>query len=98
MTTMFLKCTKKILQDPLRFPDGFDEDAKDLLIKLLNRDPAKRLGANGSSEIKNIHSFLQLSWKEISAEKDTYRHTNHLLKAIGLLKLWVYQVKDQSIV
>lgn len=59
------KMYKKILQDPLRFPDGFDEDAKDLLIKLLNRDPAKRLGANGSSEIKKHPFFSQLSWKRL---------------------------------
>lgn len=59
------KMYKKILQDPLRFPDGFDEDAKDLLVKLLNRDPAKRLGANGSAEIKKHPFFSQLSWKRL---------------------------------
>ncbi|OBA28833.1 Pkinase-domain-containing protein [Hanseniaspora valbyensis NRRL Y-1626] len=59
------KMYKKILQEPLRFPDGFDEDAKDLLIRLLNRDPAKRLGANGSSEIKKHPFFSQLSWKRL---------------------------------
>lgn len=59
------KMYKKILQEPLRFPDGFDEDAKDLLIRLLNRDPLKRLGAGGSLEIKKHPFFSQLSWKRL---------------------------------
>ena len=41
------KMYRKILQDPLRFPEGFDRDAKDLLIGLLSRDPDRRLGCNG---------------------------------------------------
>ncbi|XBW37130.1 hypothetical protein QEN19_002708 [Hanseniaspora menglaensis] len=60
------KMYKKILQEPLRFPDGFDEDAKDLLVRLLNRDPAQRLGANGAIEIKKHPFFSQLSWKRLT--------------------------------
>ncbi|CCD26408.1 putative protein kinase YPK2 NDAI_0H02340 [Naumovozyma dairenensis CBS 421] len=56
---------RKILQDPLRFPDGFDQDAKDLLIQLLNRDPLRRLGCNGADEIKSHPFFSQLSWKRL---------------------------------
>lgn len=59
------KMYKKILQDPLRFPDGFDRDAKDLLIGLLCRDPKRRLGYNGSEEIKTHPFFHQLSWKRL---------------------------------
>lgn len=50
------KMYKKILQEPLVFPDGFDRDAKDLLIGLLSRDPTRRLGYNGADEIRN-HPF-----------------------------------------
>ena len=59
------KMYKKILQEPLRFPDGFDRDAKDLLIGLLSRDPSRRLGRNGADEIKNHPFFSQLSWKRL---------------------------------
>lgn len=59
------KMYKKILQDPLVFPDGFDRDAKDLLIGLLSRDPQRRLGYNGADEIKNHPFFSQLSWKRL---------------------------------
>ena len=59
------KMYKKILQDPLRFPDNFDKDAKDLLIGLLCRDPKRRLGYHGSDEIKSHPFFHQLSWKRL---------------------------------
>lgn len=59
------KMYKKILQDPLRFPDDFDKDAKDLLIGLLCRDPKRRLGYHGSDEIKSHPFFNQLSWKRL---------------------------------
>ncbi|CDO95931.1 unnamed protein product [Kluyveromyces dobzhanskii CBS 2104] len=59
------KMYKKILQDPLRFPDDFDKDAKDLLIGLLCRDPKRRLGYHGSDEIKSHPFFHQLSWKRL---------------------------------
>lgn len=59
------KMYKKILQEPLRFPDGFDREAKDLLIGLLSRDPKRRLGYNGAEEIKNHPFFSQMSWKRL---------------------------------
>ncbi|CEP60953.1 serine/threonine protein kinase YPK1 LALA0_S02e03422g [Lachancea lanzarotensis] len=59
------KMYKKILQEPLRFPDGFDKDAKDLLISLLSRDPKRRLGFNGAEEIKSHAFFSQLNWKRL---------------------------------
>lgn len=48
---------RKILSDPLRFPDNMGSEARDLLTKLLNRDPAKRLGVKGAQDIRN-HPFF----------------------------------------
>ncbi|BFZ62901.1 Serine/threonine-protein kinase [Saitoella coloradoensis] len=50
---------RRILQDPLRFGDEIGRDARDLLTKLLNRDPAHRLGTGptGAQEIKS-HPFF----------------------------------------
>lgn len=59
------KMYKKILQAPLRFPDGFDREAKDLLIGLLSRDPKRRLGFHGADEIKSHSFFGQLNWKRL---------------------------------
>ncbi|WVQ75985.1 hypothetical protein IAR50_005621 [Cryptococcus sp. DSM 104548] len=48
---------RKILTDPLRFPDSVRSEARSLLTGLLNRDPLHRLGVNGAQEIKN-HPFF----------------------------------------
>jgi len=37
------KMYDKILNEPLQIPDTFSDDAKDLISKLLERDPSKRL-------------------------------------------------------
>ncbi|OWZ33134.1 non-specific serine/threonine protein kinase [Cryptococcus neoformans c45] len=48
---------RKILTEPLRFPDGVRSEARSLLTGLLNRDPRQRLGVNGAQDIKN-HPFF----------------------------------------
>ena len=48
---------RKILSDPLRFPEEMGPEARSLLTKLLNRDPSKRLGVGGAQEIKD-HPFF----------------------------------------
>ncbi|KAK9240268.1 kinase-like domain-containing protein [Lipomyces kononenkoae] len=60
---------RKILQDPLRFPDDIDKDAKSLLIGLLNRDPKQRLGANGPAEIKDHKFFAEIDWKKLLGKR-----------------------------
>ncbi|KAF3923119.1 Phototropin-2 [Dactylellina cionopaga] len=62
---------RKILQDPLLFPgpEIVPQDARDLLGKLLNRDPTKRLGANGAAEIKNHKFFESIDWKRLVQKK-----------------------------
>ena len=48
---------QRILSDPLQFPADISPDAKSVMTGLLQRDPAKRLGANGGEEIKR-HPFF----------------------------------------
>ena len=48
---------QRILSDPLLFPQDMPHDAMTLITGLLQRDPAKRLGANGAEEIKR-HPFF----------------------------------------
>jgi len=47
----------KILYNPLVFGDDISPLARDILSKLLNRDPNQRLGYNGADEIKR-HPFF----------------------------------------
>ncbi|KAI5812822.1 kinase-like domain-containing protein [Pyronema omphalodes] len=60
---------KKILHDPLQLPNDMDPDAKSLLIGLLDRDPSKRLGANGAAEIKSHKFFKSIDWQKLLQKK-----------------------------
>lgn len=53
----------KILKNPLVFPSDMDQEARSLLTGLLERDPKKRLGVNGASEIKAHPFFRNIDWK-----------------------------------
>ncbi|KAI0789096.1 kinase-like domain-containing protein [Abortiporus biennis] len=58
----------KIKRLDYSFPDGFDEDAKDLVQKLLVRDPSERLGAGEPGtpyDLKHLRShpfFAGINW------------------------------------
>lgn len=55
---------RKILQDPLKFPQSLERtDAKDLLIKLLQKDPKLRL--NDALEIKSHPFFKDIDWVKL---------------------------------
>lgn len=62
---------RKILSEPLHFPgpEIVPSQARDLLTKLLDRDPAKRLGANGASEIKAHPFFHLIDWRKLLQRK-----------------------------
>lgn len=60
---------RKILSEPLHFSDIVPPAAKDLLTKLLNRDPKQRLGANGSAEIKAHPFFHAIDWRKLLQRK-----------------------------
>ncbi|KZV62175.1 Pkinase-domain-containing protein [Peniophora sp. CONT] len=61
---------QRILQDPLQFPPDMPVEAQSLIAQLLQRDPSRRLGANGGEEIKR-HPFFSrhIDWARLSAKK-----------------------------
>lgn len=59
---------RKILTNPLKFPENFDKDAKDLLIGLLSRDPKQRLGNNGAREIMEHPFFDLIDWNKLNGK------------------------------
>jgi len=62
----------KILRSELKFPRGLSQVAKDIIRKLLNRDPTKRLGVGpgGAEEIKVEPFFDGLDWDSLLSKSE----------------------------
>ncbi len=52
----------QIINQALQLPEGLPTAAGDFLIKLLDKDPIRRLGANGASEVKTHAFFDGIDW------------------------------------
>ncbi|OBT70942.1 hypothetical protein VF21_09974 [Pseudogymnoascus sp. 05NY08] len=62
----------KIIGESLpQLPDGLLPHARDFLVGLLHKDPEKRLGANGVSEVKSHAFFHDVDWHELLERKYT---------------------------
>jgi len=58
---------RKIQEAPLLFPPNLSNPCKDLVAKLLDRDPKKRLGS-GSNDVKDIQAhyfFKNIDWEAL---------------------------------
>ena len=61
--------SKRILKSQPPMPRFFSKHAKDFILKLLNKVPGKRLGANGACEVK-AHAFFEgLNWSDLAAKR-----------------------------
>ena len=62
---------KNIKSGPLRMPERLSSDAKDFIIKLLNKNPSKRLGAGktDAEELKNHDFFSGVNWENVLKRK-----------------------------
>ncbi|KAF8191371.1 kinase-like domain-containing protein [Pholiota molesta] len=61
---------QRILSDPLNFPPDMPSEARSVMTGLLQRDPSRRLGANGGEEIKRHPFFAKyIDWNRLLAKK-----------------------------
>ena len=62
---------RKILSEPLHFPgpEIVPPAARDLLSRLLDRNPELRLGAKGAAEIKAHYFFHSIDWRKLLDRK-----------------------------
>jgi serum/glucocorticoid-regulated kinase 2 len=75
---------RKILHEVFQFPESLAPDAKDILSKLLERDPNQRLGAGGAHDIKS-HAFFQgIDWKIVHERRidPDYKPTDLILSKV----------------
>lgn len=56
-----------IINGPLKLPRSISQEAKNLMVSLLNRNPTKRLGAGpeGANEIMKHKFFESLNWDDV---------------------------------
>ncbi len=57
---------RQIINQALQLPEGLPTAARDILIELLDKDPAKRLGANGVSAVKAHPFFEGVNWLDLA--------------------------------
>jgi len=62
---------QKILTSELQFPSYVSKDAQSLLVGLLTRDPAKRMGSGekGAEEIKTHIFFAGIDWPKLDRKE-----------------------------
>ena len=58
-----------IVNQDLAMPSYVSKEARDLIVKLMDRNPLTRLGTNGASEIKKHRWFRTLNWKDVYNKK-----------------------------
>lgn len=62
-----------ILEKPLNVPHHISDEAKDLLEKLLIKDPEYRLGSQtGADEVKNHPWFASVDWEQLMKKKECH--------------------------
>ncbi|KAJ3442547.1 non-specific serine/threonine protein kinase [Anaeramoeba flamelloides] len=60
-----------ILRSQIKVPYSVKDEARDLILKLLDRNPTTRLGSNGSSDIKKHPFFSGLDWEKVYRKEYT---------------------------
>jgi serine/threonine protein kinase len=58
---------KNIEMGPLKIPHTMPQPARNIILLLLNRNPAKRLGSNcaDASDIKSHEFFAEIDWERV---------------------------------
>ena len=70
---------ERILAGNLRFPEGFNEEAKDLILKAMTKQPEERPNIN---EIKNHSFFNGYDWELLLAKQQSSPFSAQFLKNI----------------
>ena len=61
---------RNISENNLMFPEIFSDELKDLLRKMLDKDPKKRIGiGNDKQDLKNHPFFSDINWNQILNKK-----------------------------
>ena len=78
-----------ILAEEVRFPNKMSQGARELLSKLLEKDPKVRLGGGqeDAKEIMRHPFFAEINWADLK-EKKVRRYKEQKLYSVHLVKYW----------
>lgn len=65
ITDNIQKLYELIKKEKVKIPTFIDDDSIDIIVKLMEKDPTKRLGYNSIDEIKSHKFFNSISWSQI---------------------------------
>ena len=81
-----------IINDEVQFPAYINRTTKDFILRLLEKDPAKRLGASsGARELKRHPFFAGVDWQQVFQKKVKLFDTSEITP-------YQWQSHDQDIV
>ena len=87
---------KNIITKRLEISDDLSDEVVDLLENLLHKNPLKRLGRNGSAEIKSHPWFKNVNWQDV-LDRKVKMPKPYLMKSITDLVKPIKQVKGVRI-
>ena len=94
-----------IMNGPLKLPRSISNNAKTLMVSLLNRNPTRRLGAGpeGALEIMRHPFFANIDWDKVQAKKTNppkprvqSEHFNHRYPCSELSKQQISDIFDDE--
>ncbi|CAI2370208.1 unnamed protein product [Moneuplotes crassus] len=87
---------KNILCKSIKYGKCFSPNAKDLVSKLLVRDPDKRLGAGGAEEVMEHDFFKDIDWEDLASPEKA--HTIQVKPPKGYSKYCYGHSVDSSVI
>ncbi|RHZ62552.1 putative protein kinase [Aspergillus thermomutatus] len=81
----------KIIDQDLQLPESLPSTARDILTRLLDKDPIGRLGANGAAEVKAHLFFHAVKWHECLQRKYATPFKPHDATAVFWREPYTYQ-------
>ncbi|KAK1415361.1 hypothetical protein QVD17_31142 [Tagetes erecta] len=80
-----------------KVPEEMSYEAYDLINKLLTENPAQRLGATGSGEVKTHPFFRNIHWDTLARQKATFIPSAEALDTSYFMSRYIWNPEDEQV-
>ncbi|XP_076914423.1 putative serine/threonine protein kinase IRE [Bidens hawaiensis] len=80
-----------------KVPEEMSYEAYDLINKLLTENPAQRLGATGSQEVKTHQFFRNIHWDTLARQKATFIPSAEALDTSYFIGRYIWNPEDDQV-